>query len=210
MKNQIKKYYIFQELQLLMETNWYNFPKTHKLWFDHGWGYLVKFLLMFIPMAFLLTLIHEGGHYLIASLFTECSGWEIRELHFEWFFWRNGYILLYIPPDKYIEWQFLLFLVAGSSSTLIVGFGLFWIVYHFDMTENIELFLTLYLTVFLLDLVTYLPVGIFLKLGDWYQIYIRQAWIVFVFSVIALLYVHLIIYYRTAIRKRINISEEYL
>lgn len=143
------------------------------------------YITMIITIApFVLSLIHELGHFIIAKIF----GWEIIEIVLSYFpIFNNAYISTIIPELTPI-WQEVLFYSFGSIFSLIIGSIVFYLIYKFKYHHYIELGLFAYSVSLILDIFMYILLDIFiLKIGDWYKIYLINSFYVFIFLIIEII-----------------------
>jgi hypothetical protein len=144
----------------------------------------IYFLLSIIPVFLLVSFIHETGHLIVALVF----GWKINEISFSFF----PFILDLDPSfisvsltGGYFEWQFVIFIIAGSTHTLIWGYISFIIYYKYDLPIFLEIILFLYSITLILEMFFYIIMDLFyFQYGDWYYLYKLNPVLLIVFIII--------------------------
>lgn len=139
---------------------------------------LLFVLLALIPSMILITLIHEGGHYLFALL----NGWNVVEFQIALLPVLNeleGYNRILVPNDI-SDLELILLYASGSLHTLCWGYFLFCLFYFLDLPKSVEIFCFLYSCMLVFEMLGYILVDVFLlQYGDWYQIFLLSPIIAF-------------------------------
>jgi hypothetical protein len=168
---------------------------------------LVAFLFCIIPSILLISLIHEMGHYYMASLL----GWDTNYIHLVLFPFSsedfNAYII-FNPPMNTPLIESILVMMAGSFHTLLWGYFFFLIYYTFDLPYIIELFCFSYSITMILEMFIYILFDLFfLKKGDWFFLFQHIPSLVFFFLLLGFVNIVLFIHYHREIGERLNLGE---
>ena len=146
------------------------------------------FLIALIPEVFLVSLIHESGHIIIALLFQ----WDIIEVEISFFpLIANldpSFVRVIFSYSEYFEWQLIVFLLAGSINSLIFGYIFFIIYYKFNLPLFLEIILFSYSVILILEMFFYLVLDIFFyQIGDWFYMFSKNPTIVLIFLVLGIM-----------------------
>ena len=193
----------------MSKKEWYCVFKRKKGSFikDRDFKLILYLFFSLITIPFLITLIHESGHMLMALI----VGWEVYSVQFTYFpfTFHMASGLTHIGIDQYNAMKLTLVLSAGSFHSLIWGYIFFLLVYKYELPKFIELAFFTYSIVLLIEGIGYIIFDLlFLKGGDWWHIYQLNPIIIYIMINLIIFNVGLFVLYYREIIKKIDIIPE--